>query len=131
MPGHFHYNRNLRHFARSHRKDSTKAEVRLWCELLRDGQLLGYRFLRQRPIGNYIADFFCKELNLIIEVDGLSHQFAETAVSDREREANLTNMGYRILRFDDNEVMNDLLNVQRTLEFWIEDFEAARKQSGR
>ncbi|RZK00229.1 MAG: DUF559 domain-containing protein [Flavobacterium sp.] len=60
------YNKKLKPLAKTHRNDSTKAEVRLWCELLRAKQL-GYSFLRQRSIGNFIVDFFCKDLKLIIE----------------------------------------------------------------
>ena len=61
------YNKNLKQFARNHRKDGTKAEIKLWCEVLRSKQMMGYPFLRQRPIANYIADFFSKDLNLVIE----------------------------------------------------------------
>jgi len=66
------YNTKLKAFARGHRNDSTKAEIRMWCELLRNKKMLGYPFLRQRPIASYIADFFSKDLKLIIEVDGLA-----------------------------------------------------------
>jgi very-short-patch-repair endonuclease len=69
-----HFNK-LKPFASEHRNDSTKAEIRLWCELLRNGQMNGHRFLRQRPIDKYIADFICRKVKLIIEVDGYSHQF--------------------------------------------------------
>ena len=117
------YNKRLKPFARTHRNDSKKAEIRLWCEVLRNSQLFEYPILRQRPIGNYIADFFCKELKLIIEVDGLSHQFEEVVKADQKREMELIDLGYNILRFNDDEVMNDLPNVIRTLQFWIEGFQ--------
>ena len=116
-----HYNKTNKQFAKEHRNGSTKAEIRLWCEVLRNRQLLGYSFLRQRPISDYIADFFCKELKLIIEVDGLSHQFEEVRLKDNTRERNLEQLGYHIIRFNDNEVMNDIANVVRTLQYWIED----------
>lgn len=81
--------------------------------------MLGYRFLRQRPIGKYIVDFFCKELKLIIELDGYTHQLEEVAIKDRIREDALIKLGYSILRFEDVEVFNDLKNVSRTIEGWI------------
>jgi len=123
MLSNHHYNKRLKPFARTHRNDSTNAKIRLWCEVLRNSQLFGYPFLRQRPIGNYIADFFCKELKLIIEVDGLSHQFEEVVKADQKREIELLDLGYNILRINDDEVMNDLPNVIRTLQFWIEAFQ--------
>ena len=69
-----YYNEKLKPFAKALRNDSTKAEVRLWGELL-NKRRLGFSFLRQRPIHKYIADFRCKELKLIMEVDGYSHYF--------------------------------------------------------
>lgn len=66
----WHYSPNLKSFARSNRKDMTKAEACLWKYVLGRRQLLGYLFNRQRPLGNYIADFMCKEITLIVEVDG-------------------------------------------------------------
>jgi len=115
------YNKSIKQFAREHRSNSTKAEIKLWCEVLRNRQLLGYSFLRQRPISNYIVDFFCRELKLIIEVDGLSHQFEEAQTGDYNREQHLKQLGYHIIRFNDDEVMNDIPNVIRTLQYWIED----------
>jgi len=126
MLANHHYNKNLKPFARTHRNDSTKAEIRLWCEVLRNKQLLGYSFLRQRSIGNYIADFFCKELKLIIEVDGLSHQFEGAVIADQKRENELIALGYNLVRFNDDEVMNDIPNVLRTLQFWIEAFQEGK-----
>lgn len=113
-----HYNKNLKPLARNLRNDSTKAEIRLWCELLSGKRLLGYGFRRQRPVATYIADFLCLELKLIIEVDGYSHNFKTQ--EDIKRDAILAGLGYTVLRFSDAEVMKDLPNVQRTLEIWIE-----------
>jgi very-short-patch-repair endonuclease len=118
MPDNHHYNKNLKPLSKSHRADSTKAEIRLWCELLSKGKM-GVSFLRQRPAGNYIADFLCKELKLIIEVDGYSHNFKTDEDAARDKE--LAALGFTVLRFTDDEVMRDLPNVQRTLETWIAD----------
>ena len=115
-----HYNKNLKNFASHNRKKGTKAEIRLWSELLRNKQMMGHSFLRQRPIENYIADFFCKKLKLIIECDGYSHQLDEVAERDEQRTKRLTELGYHVIRFSDKEVMNDIENVRRTIEGWIE-----------
>jgi very-short-patch-repair endonuclease len=115
------YNKNLKNFARANRKNSTKAEIKLWCELLRNRQMLGYSFLRQRPVGNFIADFYCKELKLVIETDGLSHQFEDVIKKDKEKDAYLLSVEISVLRFNDDEVMKDIENVCRTIETWIRD----------
>ncbi|MCC6684110.1 MAG: endonuclease domain-containing protein [Bacteroidia bacterium] len=120
MTTYHHYNKKLKPFATQNRKESTKAEIRLWCELLRNKQMMGHNFLRQRPIENYIADFFCKKLKLIIECDGYSHQLDEVAERDEQRTKRLTELGYHVIRFSDNEVMNNIENVKRTIEGWIE-----------
>lgn len=77
------YNKNLTALARANRKDPTPAESAIWNKVLRTRQLSGYKFLRQKPIGEYIIDFYCSELKLIIEVDGDSH--AVTLEYDLER----------------------------------------------
>lgn len=114
----YHYNKNLKNFARAHRFDSTKAEIRLWCELL-SKRKMGFPFLRQRPIDRFIADFMCRELNLIIEVDGYSHNFK--LKEDQQKDEILSNLGFTVLRFTDDEVMKDLDNVQRTIASWMEE----------
>ena len=67
------YNKNLQPYANKLRKRMTKAEACLWKYVLRARKMKGYGFRRQRPIMNYIADFMCKELIVVIEVDGSSH----------------------------------------------------------
>lgn len=100
----------------------TKAEACLWKYLLGGRRFMGYRFYRQRPVGNYIADFLCKELMLIVEVDGLSHQFEEISKKDESRENDLKAMGFMIIRFDDEEVLKDIANVERTLIDYIQTY---------
>lgn len=119
MENNNYYNKKLKPFARQHRNQSTKAEIRLWCELFRNKQMLGFQFLRQRPIDKYITDFFCKELKLIVETDGISHHVEEAGVKDAMKTKDLEEIGYTVLRFSDNEVMNDIGNVRRTIENWI------------
>ncbi len=121
MGNNHHYNKGLKAFARAHRNRSTKAEIRLWCELLRKQQMKGLSFLRQRSIGNYIADFFCKELKLIIETDGISHSWEGAAERDAKRTEVLATLGYSVLRFDDEDVMKNINYVRETIESWIDD----------
>lgn len=101
---HLGYNKVLKELARNLRKNSTKAEIRLWSEVLRAGKMKGYPFLRQRPVLNYIADFMCKELKLIIEVDGATHNDEEQWYKDRERQKELEEYGFTVLRFSDDEI---------------------------
>ncbi|WP_113662959.1 endonuclease domain-containing protein [Pedobacter nanyangensis] len=118
----WHYNANLKNFARENRKEMTKAEACIWKYLLSNKQMMGYQFKRQRPILNYIADFFCKELMLIIEVDGLTHQWEEVAKKDVIRERELKQIGFEVLRFHDEEVLNDIVNVERAIVAYIENY---------
>jgi len=71
----WHYNSELKNFANANRKSMTKAEACIWKFLLSSKQMMGYSFRRQRPKLNFITDFMCKELMLIIEVDGLTHEW--------------------------------------------------------
>lgn len=72
---------------------------------------------------NYIADFMCKDLKLIIEVDGISHDFDKIIKRDIRKQTNLENAGFFVVRLSDKEVLNDINNVIRTLEGWIETYE--------
>lgn len=98
----------------------TKAEACLWKYVLRASELNGYPFRRQRPVLNYIADFMCKELMLIIEVDGITHQWEGAAEKDVVRQKHLEEAGFTVLRFDDNEILNDIDSVREHLADWIE-----------
>lgn len=75
----------------------TFSEVKLWNEL-KNGQMMGYDFDRQRPIGNYIVDFFCKDLQLAIEVDGITHHDEKAVLKDKIRQEELEAMGISFLR---------------------------------
>ena len=120
----WNYNKRLKTFARELRNDSTKAEIVLWVRVLRAKQLKGYPFRRQRPILNYIADFMSKDLKLVIEVDGASHNWEHIQAKDVQKDIDLGNTGFTVLRFTDEEVLEDIHNVIRSLENWIEEFES-------
>jgi very-short-patch-repair endonuclease len=94
-------------FARRLRRDSTSAELRLWNKL-RSRLLGGHKFVRQQSIGRYVVDFVCREKRLIIEVDGGQH--LENPV-DRVRDQWLREHNYRVLRFCNNDVMNNMDGV--------------------
>ena len=112
----YHYNKNLKQLARDLRNNQTKAENRMWYDVLSDQRFLGYKFTRQRPIDQYIVDFFCKELLLIIEIDGKSHEYDDAIIKDRLRENRLTELGFVLIRFSDWEVMNQMDVVQSLLK---------------
>jgi len=115
-----YYNKHLQPYANRLRKEMTKAEACLWKYILRAGQLKGFQFRRQRPVLNYIADFMCMELKLIIEVDGITHQWEETIKKDEIRQKALESVGFTLLRFSDEEVLNNIQAVFNYLEDWIE-----------
>ena len=94
--------------AKQLRRNSTTAETLLWRKL-RNRQMNGHKFRRQQPLGPYIADFVCHELRLIIELDGGQH--ANTLDRDQTRDAYLRTLGYKILRFWNNEVLENLEGV--------------------
>ncbi len=120
------YNRKLKPLAKALRKNMTFAEVLLWSELKHKG-MCGYDFDRQRPIYNYIVDFYCTDLMLAIEIDGISHYSEEAFKSDEIRQREIEALGVSFLRFDDEEVRNDMLNVLRSIEGWILDWEDVNK----
>ena len=116
------YNPHLKELARQLRNTSTKAEIILW-QKLKQKQMYGYDFDRQRPVDNYILDFFCYDLMLGIEVDGYSHELIEIYNKDVVKEARMTELGIHILRFTDYQVLKDTDNVIRAIEGYILEFE--------
>ncbi|NJM30874.1 MAG: endonuclease domain-containing protein [Rhizobiales bacterium] len=96
--------------ARDLRRNETIAEKRLW-EQLRNRQLEGFKFVRQTPLGPYIADFVCREKKLIVEVDGATHSTEAELARDAARTSQLNALGYEVIRFDNDEVLNGLDQV--------------------
>ncbi len=115
-----HYNKALQPYASRLRKEMTKAEACLWKYILRARQLKGYSFKRQRPVMKYIANFMCKKLMLIIEVDGITHHSEEALKKDDIREKELESAGFTVLRFDDGQILNNISNVHAFLSDWID-----------
>jgi very-short-patch-repair endonuclease len=119
-----YYNKSLQPFAVELRHRMTKAEACLWKYALSRKQMCGYTFNRQRPVLNYIADFMCKELKLIIEVDGITHQWEETLVKDAAKDRSLKQAGFTILRFKDEDVLKDIALVKKVISETIEELES-------
>ncbi len=101
----------------------THAEVRLWTAL-RAGGILGYPFRRQRPILQFIVDFWCKNLNLIIEVDGASHDLPGASERDAIRQKKLEELGFRVIRFTDQDVLENLDDVVKRIAEVIREIES-------
>ncbi len=103
------------------RKNSTLSEVLLWQEL-KAGQMEGFKFNRQKPLGKYIVDFYCKKLNLVVEVDGDSHHSELAQVKDTKRQRILEQMGLSFLRFDDLDVKHNMAFVLTEIYDFIENW---------
>ncbi len=116
------YNPKLKKLARQLRNNATKAEIILWLKL-KGKQIYGYDFHRQKPIDNYIVDFFCNELMIAIEVDGYSHELIKVYNKDVKKEKRLNELGITVLRFSDYQVLKEMDNVLRTIEWFIFEFE--------
>ena len=113
---------NTKALARRLRTEMTDAEKHLWRHL-RMRQMAGMKFRRQHPLGVYLLDFVCLEAKLVIEVDGGQH--AEQADADRSRTAWIELQGFKVLRFWNHEVLQEIESVTRVI------FEALMAQSGR
>lgn len=90
--------------------------------LLKGKQMHGFDFHRQKPIGDYIVDFFCNKLALVIECDGYSHEILEVYQKDVKKTKFLESLGLKVLRFSDKQIMNDIDNVIRHIEDHIDQY---------
>jgi very-short-patch-repair endonuclease len=123
------YNKNLKEFSGELRNESTLGEVLLWKKLR--AKQLGYAFNRQKPLLDYIADFYCKPLNLVIEVDGKSHATIEKGERDARKEEDLKSLGVEILRFTEKEVRYSMNDVIRCIQVKISEIEEKNPPSAR
>jgi very-short-patch-repair endonuclease len=103
-------------FAKGLRNEMTKAEACLWKYALKAGKLKGYGFHRQWPMFGYIADFYCAELKLIIEVDGGIHNSAAQQEHDMRRTRRLESEGFQVVRFTNEQVLRHMTSVIGNLE---------------
>jgi len=118
------YEQRLVKLARKLRNNSTFSEVLLWKEL-KNKQLRGFKFLRQKPIDKYIVDFFCQDLMLAIEIDGITHDYK--IGQDKERQKKIERFGITFIRFQDIDIKTNLEGVLQFLNKWIDNFEKKKK----
>ena len=113
---HLKYRDSLTWAAKNNRKNETESERILWNKLLRK-KYLGYKFTRQKPINRFIADFYCSELSLIIEVDGNSH----IAKKERDtlRDKFLKCCGIKTIRVNNDDVLNNIEKVEKEIKEFI------------
>ena len=104
--------------ARSFRRNMTEAENRMWY-FLRDRRLNGYKFVREYVIGQYIADFVCREKKVVLEIDGGQH--SEAIEYDERRTKFLEEQGYRVLRFWNTDVFKNTRDVLEKILRLLED----------
>ena len=108
------YRPDLKAKARENRNNMNKPEAKIWYEILRNKNLLGYRFLRQKPIENFIPDFYCHKLKLGIEVDGQSH--SEQTEYDELRTEKFEELNIKIVRYSNAGIMTQIEGVYWDLE---------------
>jgi len=113
------YNPKLKSLARKLRKNSTLAEILLWMNI--KNRALGYEFHRQVPMDKFIVDFYCHELNLVIEIDGYTHDY--NFVKDTLRQTRLESFGHVVVRFTDADIKKSMNDVIRSLQVIISEIE--------
>ena len=111
--GYVPYNRSLTEKARQNRNNPTPAERKLWSEVLRRKNFNHLKFTRQKPLGDYIVDFYCPERMLVIGIDGDSHD--EQQQQDETRTRRLNAMGIKVIRYTNAEIMNNIEGVYQNL----------------
>ena len=125
----YHYNFKLNGLAKANKKTLTKSATALWKYLLKGNQTMGYKFRRERPILNYIVDFVCLELLLVIEVDGITHENNLAKQKDAIRDEKLNEIGFTVLRFKSAEVLSQLEYVKSDIENWIKESEKYKQKT--
>lgn len=106
--------------ARALRANDTSAEAKLWSRL-RNRNLAGHKFVRQFPIGSYFADFACRELKIVVEIDGSTHGTDAEVVHDMARTTELTRQGFRVFRAHNRDVYDNIDGVLDALLAFIDD----------
>jgi len=104
--------------AKELRQRQTEAEKRLWFKL-RDNQIYGLKFRRQEPIGNFIVDFVNYDKKVVIEIDGGPHRGKETARYDQQRTQCLETEGFKVLRFWNSEIIDNLDKVVEKIKSFL------------
>jgi very-short-patch-repair endonuclease len=115
------YNKKLKYLARNLRKEGTMGEALLWRDVLKAKQIWPYQFNRQFPIGNYIVDFICRKLKLIIELDGSSHLAKNE--EDFYKQNFLEEQGFHVLRFEELRIVYRIDEVIAEIDYAIKCLE--------
>ncbi len=113
------YEKKLKTLSRNLRRDMTDAERVLWSRLRR-GQILGVRFYRQKPLADFIVDFYCAAANLVIEVDGSQHFEEAGQQADQSRTQKLESLGLMVMRFDNLQVLREIDAVVEAIASVVE-----------
>lgn len=111
--------------AKQLRRKSTAAEDLLW-QMIRNRRVLGFKFRRQHPLLHFIADFYCHEALLIIEVDGSIHDLEHIQHYDQQREAMIHELGITILRFSNESIFSEADAVIKTIETHLLNFKTVQ-----
>ncbi|MBS1778959.1 MAG: endonuclease domain-containing protein [Bacteroidetes bacterium] len=115
-----HNARHLKEIRKELRNNATPAEAALW-NYLKNKKLANHKFSRQHSIENYIVDFYCSSEKLIIELDGEIHQAPMNIINDKERDTRLHELGYKVLRFPNNDVLNNINQVLYQIQLCFEN----------
>ena len=113
------YRDNLKPLARQLRTNMTDAEQKLWFHVRRK-QILNVTFYRQKPIGNFIIDFYAPSQKLAIEIDGSQHSDVGNAAADAKRSAHLESLGLHVMRFDNRQVLTEIEDVLELIHRYID-----------
>jgi very-short-patch-repair endonuclease len=116
------YHPKQKEYARWHRNNSTFSEILFWIQV-RNKQIRGYDFHRQKPVDYFILDFFCPRLMLGIELDGITHHEDAVIAKDKIKEERMKSLGISMLRFPDVQVYNHMPDVLSEIHLFIDDFE--------
>jgi very-short-patch-repair endonuclease len=116
LHGSVNYLKELMELSRKNRGNPTESEEKIWLEVLMKRKT-GYKFLRQKPVNQFILDFYCSELNLAIEIDGNSHDKKKNY--DEARDLFLSQIGIKTMRFNNDEVLNDIDEVKKKIMNFI------------
>ncbi len=125
------YNKNLKPPSRELRSNMTDAETLLWSKL-RKKQILDLQFYRQKPLLNFIVDFYCPKAKLVIECDGSQHHTEEGLYLDKQRDTALNELGLVVVRFDNRQILIELENVCNMIyDICQERLELANRQNAK
>jgi len=124
----YYRNTDLKQLSRELRTYGTKGEAVLWKMVLKARKMEGYQFNRQFIIENYIVDFICRKLNLIIEIDGSSH--ITKGSEDYKRQMELERLGFTVLRFSEFEVLKALEDVHNSIYYTVKSLEEKKINIG-